>query len=62
MSAYCMLYPELFLQLSFSENGQNSSSEEKEKVAKTQLMCYGKEIGFGNQSMKIAEASSRRRI
>ena len=22
-------------------------------------MCYGKEIGFGSQSMKIAEASSR---
>ena len=23
-------------------------------------MCYGKKVGFGNQSMKIAKASSRR--
>ena len=47
------------LQLSFSENGHWSSSEEKEKVAETDDTCYGKEIGFGSQPMKIAEASSR---
>ena len=35
------------------------SSEEKEKVAESRDMCYGKEIGFGSQPMKIAEASSR---
>ena len=49
----------LFLQLSFSENGSYNSSEEKEKVAAARTVCYGKEIGFGSQSMKIAEASSR---
>jgi hypothetical protein len=49
----------LFLQLSFPENGLDSSSEGKEKVAEAQRMCYGKEVGFGNQPMKIAEASSR---
>ena len=47
------------LQLSFSENGPWSSSEEKERVAETDDMCYGKGIGFGSQPMKIAEASSR---
>ena len=47
------------LQLSFSENGPLSSSEEKEKVAETDVTCYGKKIGFGSQPMKIAEASSR---
>ena len=47
------------LQLSFSENGPLSSSEEKEKVAETNDTCYGKEVGFGSQPMKIAEASSR---
>jgi hypothetical protein len=47
------------LQLSFSENGPLSSSEEKEKVAEKEGTCYGKEIGFGSQPMKIAEASSR---
>ena len=56
----CMLYSCCSrLQLSFSENGHWSSSEEKEKVAETDDTCYGKEIGFGSQSMKIAEASSR---
>ena len=55
----CMLYPVSSLQLSFSENGPLSSSEEKEKVAESRDMCYGKEIGFGSQPMKIAEASSR---
>ena len=54
-----MLYPVSSLQLSFSENGPRSSSEEKEKVAETDDTCYGKEIGFGSQPMKIAEASSR---
>ena len=53
-----MLYPVSSLQLSFSENGPLSSSEEKEKVAESRDMCYGKEIGFGSQPMKIAEASS----
>ena len=48
------------LQLSFSENGPWSSSEEKERVAEMDDTCYGKEIGFGSQPMKIAEASSRR--
>ena len=47
------------LQLSFSENGPLSSSEEKERVAETDDTCYGKTIGFGSQPMKIAEASSR---
>ena len=47
------------LQLSFSENGPWSSSEEKERVAETDDTCYGKKIGFGSQPMKIAEASSR---
>ena len=47
------------LQLSFSENGPWSSSEEKERVAETDDTCYGKTIGFGSQPMKIAEASSR---
>lgn len=37
-------YPLLFLQLSFSENGHYGSSEEKEKVAETRQMCYGKGI------------------
>ena len=46
------------LQLSFSENGPWSSSEEKERVAETDDTCYGKRIGFDSQSMKIAEASS----
>ena len=46
------------LQLSFSENGPLSSSEEKEKVADSGDTCYGKRIGFGSQPMKIAEASS----
>ena len=55
----CMLYPVSSLQLSFSENGPLSSSEEKEKVAETDDTCYGKEIGFGSQPMKIAEALSR---
>ena len=56
----CMLYSCCSrLQLSFSENGHWSSSEEKEKVAETDDTCYGKEIGFGSQPMKIAEASSR---
>ena len=50
------------LQLSFSENGPWSSSEEKERVAETDDTCYGKGIGFGSQPMKIAEASSRRRF
>jgi len=50
-----MLSPVLFLQLSFSENGPYSSSEEKEKVAATRQMCYGKKVGFGSQSMKIAK-------
>ena len=47
------------LQLSFSENGHWSSSEEKEKVAGMDDTCSGKGIGFGSQPMKIAEASSR---
>ena len=56
----CMLYSCCSrLQLSFSENGPLSSSEEKEKVAETDDTCYGKEIGFCSQPMKIAEASSR---
>ena len=46
------------LQLSFSENGPLSSSEEKEEVADSGDTCYGKRIGFGSQPMKIAEASS----
>ncbi len=46
--------PLLSLKLSFSENGHDSSSEEKEKVAETLRMYYDKEIGFGTQSMKIA--------
>ena len=49
----------LFLQLSFSENWYDSSSEEKENVAVTQYKCYGKEVGFCRQPMEIAEASSR---
>ena len=57
-----MLSPVLFLQLSFPENGSYNSSEGKEKVAESQQTCYGKEVGFGSQPMKIAEASSRGRF
>ena len=57
-----MLSPVLFLQLSFPENGPDSSSEGKEKVAETRQTCYGKKVGFGSQPMKIAEASSRGRF
>ena len=55
-----MLYPVVHVcNSSFPRMGLWSSSEEKEKVAETDDTCYGKEIGFGSQPMKIAEASSR---
>ncbi len=49
----------LFLQLSFSENGFDRSSEGKEKVVETWQICHGKKVGFGSQSMKITKAPSR---
>ena len=42
----------------FSENGHDYLVGEKGKVAETQQMCCGKEVGFGCRPMKIAEASS----